>query len=122
MNRNPVIPFILIMVMGIGLIFLLSFKGLGDMKEIAEGDKKGGGEKTEVAAKPEELYKSTGCINCHGENLEGGMGPKLDDVGSRLDEAGIKDILVNGTTGGMPAGLVKGAEADAMAKWLAEKK
>ncbi|RDU35404.1 cytochrome c [Neobacillus piezotolerans] len=121
MNRNPVIPFILIMVMGIGLMFLLSFKGLGDMKEVAEGDKKGG-EKTEVAAKPEDLYKSAGCISCHGDNLQGAMGPKLSDVGSRLDEAGIKDILLNGKGTSMPGGLVKGAEADAMAKWLADKK
>ncbi|WP_316571996.1 cytochrome c550 [Neobacillus sp. YIM B06451] len=121
MNRNPVIPFILIMVMGIGLMFLLSFKGLGDMKEVADGDKKGG-EKSEVAATPEELYKSASCINCHGGNLEGGMGPKLDDVGSRLDEAEIKDILLNGKGTSMPGGLVKGADADAMAKWLAEKK
>ena len=33
MNRNPVMPFIIIMVFGIGLMFLLSFKGLGDAKK-----------------------------------------------------------------------------------------
>lgn len=121
MNRNPVIPFILIMVMGIGLMFVLSFKGLGDMKEVAEGDKKGG-EKTEVAAKPEDLYKDKGCINCHGDNLQGVTGPKLANIGSQLKEDEIKDILLNGKGTGMPGGLVQGAEADAMAKWLAEKK
>ncbi|WP_409270684.1 cytochrome c550 [Neobacillus sp. SCS-31] len=120
MNRNPVIPFILIMAMGIGLMFLLSFKGLGDMKEIADGDKKGG-EKSEVAATPEDLYQQKGCIGCHGNELQGTSGPKLADVGSRLDEAGIKEVILNGK-GSMPGGLAKGEEADALAKWLAEKK
>ncbi|WP_059171164.1 cytochrome c550 [Bacillus sp. FJAT-27445] len=120
MNRNPIVPFILIMVMGIGLMFLLSFKGLGDMKEVAKGDKEGG-EKTEVAAKPEDLYKDKGCIACHGDQLQGGGGPKLSDVGARLDESQIKDIILNGK-GTMPPGLAKGAEADALAKWLADKK
>ena len=36
MKRNPVIPFVIIMVFGIGLMFLLSFKGLSDAKQIAE--------------------------------------------------------------------------------------
>ena len=36
MKRNPVVPFVIIMVLGIGLMFLLSFKGLGDSKQIAE--------------------------------------------------------------------------------------
>lgn len=57
MNRNPLIPFVLIMVMGIGLIFFLSVKGLGDMKEVAK--EKEGGAKTEetAAAGPEDIYK-----------------------------------------------------------------
>ena len=45
MNRNPVIPYILIFVFGIGLMFLLSFKGLGDMDELAK-EKEGGGTET----------------------------------------------------------------------------
>ncbi|OCA91138.1 cytochrome C [Bacillus sp. FJAT-27225] len=119
--KNPVVPFIMIMVMGIGLMFVLSFKGLGDSKDLAKGEK--GGEKTEVAANPEELYEAKGCVTCHGNQLEGkGNAPKLADVGARLSEAEIKDILIKGTTGGMPGGLVQGAEADAVAKWLSEKK
>ncbi|MCY8552750.1 cytochrome c, partial [Bacillus haynesii] len=40
MNRNPLIPFLLIAIMGIGLVFILSIKGLYDAKEIAgEGNK-----------------------------------------------------------------------------------
>lgn len=118
--KNPVIPFIMIMVLGIGLMFVLSFKGLGDMKEVAKGDK-AGGEKTTEVAKPDELYKAKGCIGCHGDNLEGKSGPKLSDVGSRLQEADIKNVILNGK-GTMPKGLASGEEADALAKWLADKK
>lgn len=32
MNRNPLIPFFIIMAFGIVLTFVLSFKGLGDAK------------------------------------------------------------------------------------------
>jgi cytochrome c550 len=41
MNRNPLIPFFIIMAFGIVLTFVLSFKGLGDAKEMAK-EKKGG--------------------------------------------------------------------------------
>ncbi len=57
MNRNPIIPFVVIMVFGIGLMFLLSFKGLGDAKDLA-AEKDGGGAKTEaVAEKPADIYR-----------------------------------------------------------------
>lgn len=114
MNRNPIVPFVLIMVFGIGLMFFLSFKGLGDHEEIAK-DHEGGEEKTEeVAANPEDIYKKS-CIGCHGDAYQGGMGPALKGITKSKDE--IKDILVNGTPGGMPAGLVPGNE-EAMAEWL----
>ncbi|WP_174730209.1 cytochrome c550 [Mesobacillus harenae] len=118
MNRNPIIPFVLIMVFGIGLMFLLSFKGLGDAKEIAEQEE-GGTEATEEVASdnPEEIYQQT-CASCHGNQYEGGFGPKLDDVGSRLSQEELKEILVNGQGTGMPGGLVPGKE-DLMAEWLA---
>ncbi|MGX1901020.1 cytochrome c550 [Thermolongibacillus altinsuensis] len=120
MNRNPLIPFALIMVFGIGLIFFLSFKGLGDMKELAA--EKEGGAKTEeaAAANPEDIYKQS-CVGCHGANYEGGVGPALKGVGDRLSPDQIKDVLVNGR-GNMPAGLVPADKAEEMAKWLAELK
>ncbi|SEJ62045.1 cytochrome c551 [Bhargavaea ginsengi] len=62
------------------------------------------------------------CISCHGENLEGqGNFPALNDVGSRLSEDEIHDIIENGK-GAMPGGLVEGEELDAVAQWLSEKK
>ena len=40
MNRNPLIPFLLIAIMGIGLLSILSIKGLDDAKEIAAEENK----------------------------------------------------------------------------------
>jgi cytochrome c550 len=116
MNRNPIVPFILIMVFGIGLMFFLSFKGLGDAKDLAHEAEGGEEPKTEeVASNPEDIYKQT-CAGCHGNAYEGGMGPALKGITKSKDE--IKEILINGTTGGMPAGLVQGEQADAMAEYL----
>lgn len=117
MNRNPIMPFILIMVFGIGLMFFLSFKGLGDHEEIAK-EAEGEGETTEevASANPEDLYKTAGCIGCHGDAYQGVSGPALKGLTKSKDE--LKEILVNGLPGGMPGGLVQGEQADAMAEWL----
>ncbi|MGZ0086419.1 cytochrome c550 [Caldibacillus thermoamylovorans] len=116
MNRNPLIPFFIIMAFGIVLTFVLSFKGLGDAKEMAKEKK--GGEKTEQTAEfnPEQFFKQT-CAGCHGQNYEGGVGPSLKGVGGRLSTDQIKAVLQNGR-GQMPKGLVPPEHIDAMAKWL----
>jgi cytochrome c550 len=121
MNRNPIIPFVLIMVFGIGLMFLLSFKGLVDAKEIAAEKEGGNGEKTEeVATNPEDIYKKS-CIGCHGNQYQGGVGPALKGVGDRLSQDEIKTIVTRGK-GTMPKNLVPVEQAADMAKWLAELK
>ena len=62
------------------------------------------------------------CATCHGGNLQGmGNTPALNDIGSHLSEEEILNVIENGQ-GGMPGGLVKGEEAEALAAWLAEKK
>ncbi|CAN7206304.1 cytochrome c550 [Peribacillus castrilensis] len=118
MNRNPVMPFIIIMVFGIGLMFLLSFKGLGDAKDLAK--EKEGGEKTEetesASASPEDIYKQN-CISCHGDAYQGGVGPALKGVGDRLSVDEVKDVITNGR-GGMPPGLVEEQNIDAMAEYI----
>lgn len=69
----------------------------------------------------EKVVKSS-CATCHGGNLEGkGNTPALNDVGARLSEAEILDIIENGKNG-MPPGLIKGEQAEAAAAWLAEQK
>jgi cytochrome c550 len=118
MKRNPVIPYVLIMVFGIVLVLILSFKGLGDSKELAK-EKEGGGETTEVAAsKPEDIYKQS-CIGCHGDQYQGVVGPALKGVGSKYSKEELADIVVNGKGTGMPGGLVKQEQAAAMADFLA---
>ncbi|MFJ7927910.1 cytochrome c550 [Peribacillus sp. NPDC096622] len=118
MNRNPVMPFIIIMVFGIGLMFLLSFKGLGDAKDLAK--EKEGGEKTEetesASASPEDIYKQN-CISCHGDAYQGGVGPALKGVGDRLSVDEVKDVITNGR-GAMPPGLVEEQNVDAMAEYI----
>lgn len=118
MNRNPIVPFIVIMVFGIGLMFLLSFKGLGDAEDLAK-EAEGGGEKTEetAAANPEDIYKQS-CVGCHGDQYQGVVGPKLKGVGDKLSEDEIKTILTDGK-GTMPGGLVPADKTGDMAKWLA---
>ncbi|MEY9868345.1 cytochrome c550 [Peribacillus sp. B2I2] len=118
MNRNAVMPFIIIMVFGIGLMFLLSFKGLGDAKDLAK--EKEGGEKTEetesASASPEDIYKQN-CISCHGNAYQGGVGPALKGVSDRLSVDEVKNVITNGR-GAMPPGLVEEQNIDAMAEYI----
>lgn len=118
MNRNPLIPFFLIAVLGIGLMFAFSFIGLNNSKELAEGEN-GDGDTADVAdATPEEIYQGS-CIGCHGQNYEGGVGPELTGVSDHLSEDEIKEVLKNGR-GTMPPGLVPEEKLDEMAKWVSE--
>ncbi|MGN8645505.1 cytochrome c550 [Gracilibacillus sp. HCP3S3_G5_1] len=114
MKKNPIIPFALIAVLGILAMIILSVVGLNEQERIATGGEEG--ETTE--ADPEALIQS--CIGCHGGDLEGGSGPALNDVHERLDVAEIEDIIINGTDGGMPGGLVSNEEAAVLAEWLSE--
>ncbi|MBO8164328.1 MAG: cytochrome c [Brevibacillus sp.] len=76
-----------------------------------------GGEVDEAAALA--LYKQK-CASCHGQELEGAMGPSLTDVGARHSKEEILEILKNGK-GVMPGNLVSGDDADTLAAWLAAK-
>lgn len=108
MKNNPLIPYVLIMAFGIGLIFFMSV-GSGGQKEHAEE----GGESTGTEA----TVDVSSCVSCHGGDLTGGMGPSL--VG--LDSAHIVDVLVNGLEGSnfMTPGMKSEAEAQAIADHIA---
>lgn len=114
MNKNPIIPFLLIIFLGVGLVFLLSSQGANmdeeEGEEVAteEGSEEGDGE--EESGEGEE-GASTGdvdaegvaqnsCASCHGEDFSGGMGPALE--GTSLGEDEFTDIVRNGQ-GSMPA-------------------
>lgn len=118
MKRNPIVPYYLIMALGLVLVFFLGIKGLGDAKEIAK-EKEGGGEEVAAEFNPEE-YANKACISCHGENLEGNGGvPNLHGTGLSKEE--VADILTNGR-GGMPPGLVPAENVEEMAEWVSNLK
>ncbi|MBS4209087.1 cytochrome c550 [Bacillus sp. FJAT-50079] len=117
MNRNPIVPYILIMVLGLGLIFFLSIKGVGDSKQLAK--ERDGVEEEMVEFEPE-AFANKSCVMCHGENLEGGSAPSLHGTGLSPDE--IADILIHGTDGGMPPNLVPADNVEELAAWIAELK
>ncbi|WP_221565624.1 cytochrome c550 [Alkalihalobacillus sp. TS-13] len=108
MKRNPLIPFAITAVFGIAIMIVLSAVGVNEAKEKAAG----GGEEV----KPEQIVQQT-CTSCHGQNLEGGMGPALTDVGSKYKPEEIVDIIQNGK-GQMPAQSLSAEEAKAVAEFL----
>ena len=80
------------------------------------------GTTTETASVDAEKVVNGKCIMCHGQNLEGqGNAPALNDVGARLSQDEILDVIVNGQ-GSMPGNIISGEDAQAVAEWLAEKK
>lgn len=100
-------------IMGTGLAIGLAACGGG-----GNNNNEDGGETTSAGA--EQIYAQN-CSSCHGENLEGRNGPKLEDVGSRLSKDEILDRIENGGTG-MPPKIISGDDADKVATWLSEKK
>lgn len=110
MKNNPLIPYVLIMAFGIGLIFFMSLEGAGNKEEAAEGE---GGATEEING--ESIVQSS-CIGCHGGDLGGqGNAPALT---GGLDAAHVKDVVMNGQ-GTMPAVVTNEAEAQAVADYIA---
>ncbi|GAA3407447.1 c-type cytochrome [Paenibacillus hodogayensis] len=70
-------------------------------------------------ASAEALYKQS-CIACHGNQLEGKVGPNLQKVGAKLTNEQIYKVVLNGK-GGMPAfkSSLKEEEVANIALWLA---
>ncbi|WP_271852482.1 cytochrome c550 [Planococcus maritimus] len=125
MQKNAIVPYILIMAFGIGLIFFLSLEGVGNEAEIAEehaAEEEGGeaaegegGEEAESGDFDPEATAEANCISCHGSSYEGGVGPSL--VATELGQEEIEEILINGK-GSMPPGLVPEENVAAMAEWV----
>ncbi|WP_163970022.1 cytochrome c550 [Oceanobacillus halotolerans] len=126
MKRNPVIPYAIIALIGILLVIGVSFIGL-DQRDTLQNEEEGGAEQQddaqegETADDPEAIYESN-CASCHGGDLSGGGGPALTEVGSNRSKDEIQDIIINGTDGGMPAGMATNEEAEVLADWLSEMK
>ena len=92
MGKNPIVPYILIFALGIGLIFFMSLYGLEQKNEIAGQGEEGITEEAPSSAEFDAEAVAQGkCIGCHGGDLTGGMGPAL--VGTDLSKDEIKDII-----------------------------
>ncbi|ALA70037.1 cytochrome C551 [Geobacillus stearothermophilus 10] len=104
------------MFLGVSLA-LAACGGDGDNAGEKNGGSNGGGD---TAAAAEQIFKQN-CASCHGQDLSGGVGPNLQKVGSKYSKDEIKNIIANGR-GAMPAGIIKGEDADKVAEWLAAKK
>ncbi len=103
MNKNPIIPFLLIIFLGVGLVFLLSSYGATDDGSSETADN--GSEEQESASSGDvdgEAIAKDNCASCHGQDFSGGMGPAL--AGTSLDEETFHDDVRNGIDGtSMPA-------------------
>lgn len=76
---------------------------------------------TAGAIDAEDVYLKR-CSQCHGQNLEGGLGAELAEIGSKLSKDEILATIEEGTDDGMAPNLIVGDEADAVAEWLSEMK
>lgn len=86
------------------------------------GTTNGGTGDTAAAGNGEATFKAN-CVSCHGNNLEGAVGPNLQKIGAEHSADEIAGIISNGR-GGMPAfkGQLSDDEIQGVAQWLATKK
>lgn len=116
MKWNLFILFLLIVVLGIGLIFFLLVKGFDDFWEIVSGGESKFVEKEDVNVLLEDIYK-VNCILCYGENYEGVLGLSLKGVGDKKDVSEIKIKIEKGGNG-MFFGFVLVDKLDDMVEWV----
>ncbi|WP_108669019.1 cytochrome c551 [Peribacillus acanthi] len=106
---------LLALLMGTSLV-LAACGGNDEAEEPKEGT-----ETTTADAGEEAKLFNNKCSSCHGQNLEGGVGPALNKIGADLSQADIEKVIHEGK-GAMPPGLLEGEEATKVASWLAAKK
>lgn len=105
----------------IGLIFVIAACGGGDQNDDALQSLVVTDEDKEAY----EIYKQSGCINCHASDLSGTMGESnLQEVGSRLSQEEIYNVIMNGTGNIMPAhkDRIDEESIQLMSVWLAKLK
>jgi cytochrome c550 len=113
---NPIKVFIAIFSAGVLAALILGLVGTQQvpLDEMAE-EEEGNGEEVaiDLTDAPDAL---AGCLSCHGNQLEGSVGPGLIDIDMSEDE--IIDVLENGI-GSMPAQEhLSGEEMDEIASYL----
>lgn len=94
MNNNPAIPFFLVILLGIGLVFLLASygadqmnnetvdqaEGTDDTEQVGNGGEETGEEAASAGDFDPESFARDNCAACHGQDFTGGMGPDLHGV------------------------------------------
>ncbi|MCL6592458.1 MAG: cytochrome c [Alicyclobacillus sp.] len=70
-----------------------------------------------------QLYQQAGCITCHGDRLQGGIGPNLVHVGARLSAAQIAQVIAAGAPpmpgyGPDQQGILTETQIQQLAAWL----
>lgn len=98
----------------VGTALVLAACGGGEDETSSEGAT------TDTVSAGEKIYTQK-CSNCHGQNLQGGVGPDLTTVGSKLSQEDIETVINEGQ-GAMPPRLIEGEDVTAVAEWLASKK
>lgn len=74
------------------------------------------------AAKAQALYKNN-CMVCHGDKLQGDIGPNLTKVGTRLTKDKLMAAINNGSKAMPPfQTTLKADQVEALASWLAAQK
>lgn len=64
----------------------------------------------------ESIYNKS-CVACHGDKLQGAVGPTLLNLKIKYSEADVLKIVTNGTRQ-MPANLLSEKDAKVVTKWL----
>jgi mono/diheme cytochrome c family protein len=97
---------------------LLALAGCGGSDSGSSGGGGGGGGSTDQASNAQETFANT-CGGCHtlkAAGTEGQVGPDLDQV--KPSKQVVLDTIKEGPSV-MPSNLLKGAEADAVAEYVA---
>ena len=89
MKRNPLIPFALIAALGIIVMFVFSFQGLNKSKELADAKM---AEASTNSIKPEDIVKQS-CTSCHGDQLQGAVGPNLQKLVGNFQRMKLKKFF-----------------------------
>ncbi|MDQ1144127.1 cytochrome c551 [Bacillus sp. SORGH_AS 510] len=76
-------------------------------------------ESSSSAKDGETIYKDN-CAACHGDQLQGAVGPSIVNMKSKYSEDEVLKIINEGTTK-MPGNLLTDEESKIVTKWLWEK-
>ncbi|GAB6992621.1 c-type cytochrome [Paenibacillus pini] len=104
----------------VAIVLMVTLPGKED---VAQEEKPSMPEVKLDAAAAEATVKAQGCLSCHGDQLQGSVGPNLQKIGSQLSAEEIYTIITKGK-GGMPSfkDKLKSEEIANVAQWLAAKK